>query len=194
MRPIRKQELDYLHNLINDKFRDKQRVVQSQCEVEINKQLDKDFDKFISSLKIDNLLKDAEKAEKEYFEFRRNKDAKEVELRDLANKKKNILQEKIISWSKVRDWNISVNNKPDNFDEILSELRTVCKKELQEKYKNSEKGKFLRYLENGIEDAKNVLYSGLSIEDVWQNIDSIFSQAQIEVRIPKAMSNNLLAK
>ena len=170
------------------------RVVQSQCEVEINKQLDKDFDKFISSLKIDNLLKDAEKAEKEYFEFRRNKDAKEVELRDLANKKKNILQEKIISWSKVRDWNISVNNKPDNLDEILSELRTVCKKELQEKYKNSEKGKFLRYLENGIEDAKNVLYSGLSIEDVWQNIDNIFSQAQIEVRIPKAMSNNLLAK
>jgi hypothetical protein len=46
----------------------------------------------------------------------------------------------------------------------------------------------LKYLEEGIEDAKNSLYSGLSIQEVWQNIAGIFKQAQIEVRIPKAMT------
>ena len=60
--------------------------------------------------------------------------------------------------------------------------------ELEEKYKNSEKGKFFKYLQNGIEDAKNILYSGLSIEDVWKNLEQVFGQAQIEVRVPKSFT------
>ena len=60
MRPIRKQELDYLDRLINNKFQEKQSAIRSQCELEVQKQLDKDFDKFISTLKLDKLIKEAE--------------------------------------------------------------------------------------------------------------------------------------
>jgi hypothetical protein len=74
-------------------------------------------------------------------------------------------------------------------DEVLSTiLKSACRQELEEKYKNSEKGKFFKYLENGIEDAKNILYSGLSIEDVWKNLEQRFGQAQIEVRVPKSFA------
>ena len=62
MRPIRKQELDYLDRLINNKFQEKQSAVRSQCEIEVQKQLDKDFNKFVATLKLYKLLKEAEVA------------------------------------------------------------------------------------------------------------------------------------
>jgi hypothetical protein len=57
MRPIRKQELDYLDRLINNKFQEKQSAIRSQCELEVGKQLEKDFNKFVSTLRLDKLLK-----------------------------------------------------------------------------------------------------------------------------------------
>ena len=186
MRPIRKQELEYLDRLINNKFQEKQSAIRSQCELEVEKQLEKDFNKFVSTLKLEKLIKEAEQAEKDFEDFKRNKDSKEQELSTLAFKKRNALSEKISQWSDIRDWSIST--RIDNVDEAMSHLRKACRQELEEKYKNSEKGKFFKYLQNGIEDAKNILYSGLSIEDVWKNLEQVFGHAQIEVRVPKSFT------
>ena len=186
MRPIRKQELDYLDRLINNKFQEKQSAIRSQCELEVGKQLEKDFIKFVSTLRLDKLLKDAEQAEKDYQDFKLSKDAKETALNQNAIKRKQALLEKVNQWSDIRDWQIS--NRADTVDEVLDNLKKACRQELEEKYKNSEKGKFFKYLQNGIEDARNILYSGLSIEDVWKNLEQVFNQAQIEVRVPKSMT------
>lgn len=186
MRPIRKQELDYLDRLINNKFQEKQSAIRSQCELEVDKQLDKDFTKFISTLRLDKLLKDAEQAEKEHQDFKASKDAKETALNQNAIKKKQALLEKVNQWSNIRDWSIS--SRADTVDEVLDNLKKACRQELEEKYKNSDKGKFFKYLQNGIEDARNTLYSGLSIDDVWKNLESIFNKAQIEVRVPKSFT------
>ena len=186
MRPIRKQELEYLDRLINNKFQEKQSAIRSQCEIEVQKQLEKDFNKFVSTLRLDKLLKDAEQAEKEYQDFKLSKDAKETALNQNAIKRKQALLEKVNQWSDIRDWSIS--SRADTVDEVLDNLKKACRQELEEKYKNSEKGKFFKYLENGIEDAKNTLYSGLSIDDVWKNLESIFGKAQIEVRVPKSFT------
>ena len=186
MRPIRKQELEYLDRLINNKFQEKQSAIRSQCELEVEKQLEKDFEKFVSTLKLDKLVKEAEQAEKDYEDFKRNKDNKEQELSSISFKKRNALSEKINQWSNIRDWSISTRH--DNVDEAMSNLKKACRQELEEKYKNSEKGKMFKYLQNGVEDAKNILYSGLSIEDVWRNLDQVFNKAQIEVRVPKSFA------
>ena len=186
MRPIRKQELEYLDRLINNKFQEKQSAIRSQCEIEVQKQLEKDFNKFVSTLRLDKLLKDAEQAEKEYQDFKLSKDAKETALNQNAIKRKQALLEKVNQWSDIRDWSIS--SRADTVDEVISNLKKACQQELEEKYKNSEKGKFFKYLQNGIEDAKNILYSGLSIEDVWKNLEQVFGQAQIEVRVPKSFT------
>ena len=186
MRPIRKQELEYLDRLINNKFQEKQSAIRSQCEIEVQKQLEKDFNKFVSTLRLDKLLKDAEQAEKEYQDFKLSKDAKETALNQNAIKRKQALLEKVNQWSDIRDWSIS--SRADTVDEVLDNLKKACRQELEEKYKNSEKGKFFKYLQNGIEDAKNTLYSGLSIDDVWKNLESIFGKAQIEVRVPKSFT------
>ena len=186
MRPIRKQELEYLDRLINNKFQEKQSAIRSQCEIEVQKQLEKDFNKFVSTLRLDKLLKDAQQAEKEYQDFKLSKDAKETALNQNAIKRKQALLEKVNQWSDIRDWSIS--SRADTVDEVLDNLKKACRQELEEKYKNSEKGKFFKYLENGIEDAKNTLYSGLSIDDVWKNLESIFGKAQIEVRVPKSFT------
>ena len=186
MRPIRKQELDYLHQLINNKFQEKQSAVRSQCELEVGKQLEKDFNKFLSTLKLEKLLKDAEQAEKDFEDFKQSKDAKETALNQNAIKKKQALLEKVNQWSDIRDWQIS--SRADTVDEVISNLKKACRQELEDKYKNSEKGKFFKYLQNGIEDAKNTLYSGLSIDDVWKNLENIFHKAQIEVRVPKSFT------
>jgi hypothetical protein len=186
MRPIRKQELDYLDRLINNKFQEKQSAIRSQCELEVGKQLEKDINKFVSTLRLDKLLKDAEQAEKEYQDFKLSKDAKETALNQNAIKRKQALLEKVNQWSDIRDWSIS--SRADTVDEVLDNLKKACRQELEEKYKNSEKGKFFKYLQNGIEDAKNTLYSGLSIDDVWKNLENIFGKAQIEVRVPKSFT------
>jgi len=185
MRPIRKQELEYLDRLINSKFQEKQSAIRSQCELEVGKQLDKDFNRFVNTLKLDKLIKDAEQAEKEYQDFKLSKDTKENLLNLNASKKKQALSEKVNQWSDIRDWQIS--KRHDNVDDVMGVLKTACRQELEDRYKNSEKGKMFKYLENGIEDAKNILYSGLSIEDVWKNLDDVFNKAQIEVRVPKSM-------
>ena len=186
MRPIRKQELDYLHQLINNKFQEKQQAIRSQCELEVGKQLDKDFSKFVSTLRLEKLLKDAEQAEKDFEDFKQSKDAKETALNQNAIKRKQALLEKVNQWSDIRDWQIS--SRADTVDEVISNLKKACRQELEDKYKNSEKGKFFKYLQNGIEDAKNTLYSGLSIDDVWKNLENIFGKAQIEVRVPKSFT------
>jgi hypothetical protein len=187
MRPIRKQELDYLHQLINNKFNEKQSAIRSQCELEVQKQLEKDFNKFVATLKLDKLIKEAEQAEKEYQDFKASKDMKETALSVNANKKKQALKDKFNHWNEIRQWHLSSRSDND-LDCIMSTIKSACRVELEEKYKNSEKGKFFKYLESGIEDAKNTLYSGLSIDDVWKNLESIFGKAQIEVRVPKSFT------
>ena len=187
MRPIRKQELDYLDRLINNKFQEKQSAIRSQCEIEVQKQLEKDFDKFVATLKLDKLIKEAEQAEKEYLDFKASKDMKENALHLNATKKKQALKEKFNHWNEIRQWHLSSRSDND-LDCILSTIKSACRVELEEKYKNSEKGKFFKYLESGIEDARNTLYSGLSIDDVWKNLENIFNKAQIEVRVPKSFA------
>jgi len=187
MRPIRKQELDYLDRLINNKFQEKQSAIRSQCEIEVQKQLEKDFDKFVATLKLDKLIKEAEQAEKEYQDFKASKDIKENALHLNATKKKQALKEKFNHWNEIRQWHLSSRSDND-LDCILSTIKSACRVELEEKYKNSEKGKFFKYLESGIEDARNTLYSGLSIDDVWKNLENIFNKAQIEVRVPKSFA------
>ena len=187
MRPIRKQELEYLDRLINNKFQEKQSAIRSQCELEVQKQLEKDFNKFVATLKLDKLIKEAEQAEKEYLDFKASKDMKETALSVNANKKKQALKDKFNHWNEIRQWHLSSRSDND-LDCIMSTIKSACRVELEEKYKNSEKGKFFKYLESGIEDAKNTLYSGLSIDDVWKNLESIFGKAQIEVRVPKSFT------
>ena len=80
MRPIRKQELEYLDNLIRNKFDEKTRAISSQCEMEVSKQMEKDFDKFIETLKLDKTIKEAQIAEKDYEEFKKNKDRKRIHI------------------------------------------------------------------------------------------------------------------
>jgi hypothetical protein len=187
MRPIRKQELEYLDRLINNKFQEKQSAIRSQCELEVQKQLEKDFNKFVATLKLDKLIKEAEQAEKEYLDFKASKDMKETALSVNANKKKQALKDKFNHWNEIRQWHLSSRSDND-LDCIMSTIKSACRVELEEKYKNSEKGKFFKYLQNGIEDAKNTLYSGLSIDDVWKNLENIFGKAQIEVRVPKSFT------
>jgi hypothetical protein len=187
MRPIRKQELEYLDRLINNKFQEKQSAIRSQCELEVQKQLEKDFNKFVATLKLDKLIKEAEQAEKEYLDFKQSKEMRENALSVNATKKKQALKDKFNHWNEIRQWHLSSRSDND-LDCIMSTIKSACRVELEEKYKNSEKGKFFKYLENGIEDAKNILYSGLSIEDVWKNLDDVFNKAQIEVRVPKSFA------
>ena len=184
MRPIRKQELEYLDRLINNKFQEKQSAVRSQCEIEVQKQLDKDFNKFVATLKLDKLTKEAEIAEKEYLDFKASKDAKENMLQQNAHKKKQALKDKFNHWNETRQSHLSTRSDND-LDCLMSTIKSACRVELEEKYKNSEKGKFFKYLQSGIEDAKNTLHAGLSIDDVWKNLEIIFNKAQIEVRVPK---------
>jgi len=58
---------------------------------------------------------------------------------------------------------------------------------LKKLIERSDKFKEKKILDVMEEEAKNILYSGQSIQDVWKYLGSTFKRANIEVQAPKAM-------
>ena len=69
MKPIRKDEQEYLRAYIQDKFRSKRSALESDRELEVEAQSKKNYKKFVSTLKISNMIKQAEKLQKDYDNF-----------------------------------------------------------------------------------------------------------------------------
>ena len=98
MKPIRKDEQEYLRNYIADKFRDKRSALESEREIDVEKESQKNYKKFVSMLKIESLKKQAEKLQREYESFKTQKEMIEEEkhrkVRDAVKK----LEEHMTKW------------------------------------------------------------------------------------------------
>ena len=80
MKPIRKDELMYLDQLIKDKFRDRRQDMQSAIESDTQKQTDKNLKSFIGKLGIKAEIKAFKDAEDKLKKFIANKESYELKL------------------------------------------------------------------------------------------------------------------
>jgi len=189
MKPIRKDELMYLDQLIKDKFRDRRQDMQSAIESDTQKQTDKNLKSFIGKLGIKAEIKAFKDAEDKLKKFIANKESYELKLSAAKEKAKRKLESKLDSWSNIRNWKTNNESNYDfsikNVEDVDESLHDVCKFETRKAVEKLPKYKVMKDLELLEEQARNVLYSGRDIMQVWKYLGMTFKTSGIPVAYSK---------
>ena len=169
MKPIRKDEIEYLSNYIDRKFKSRRSALESEREVEVDRTKDKNLPAFKSKLNIEKLLKTVVELEQDYTDYRDNYDKKLAEIRNKCLFAGQKLEKKLETWQKIRNWKDSPDITNDKFDNKVSPVKlkdleeyidAMCKQETRKAYDSSKKGAAIRLLDSQREEAENALYSG----------------------------------
>ena len=196
MIPIRKNELEYLEKYVKDKFIERRKKIESEIHLETNKAIDKNFKSFLAKLDIDKDLNAIEVAKDKLEKFQDSKDNYESKLRSAVAIAGEKVKKSLEKWQSIRRWDdessdTRLRTKSDdwfqNVNNLKYYLREKCADETTKLIERSDKFKEKKILDVMEEEAKNILYSGQSIQDVWKYLGSTFKRASIEVQAPKAM-------
>lgn len=191
MKPIRKDEQEYLYNYIRDKFRDKRSTLESDREIEVEEQAKKNYKKFVNTLKISQMQKEIAKLEKDYEDFKLQKEKietrKYMKLKDAVNK----LETHFNKWKNIRRWEHTpdLTNHSGQFqnERIDSFVNDVLLEETRKAYDSSSKGRAMKELDAQRESCENALYSGSSLGSVRQYIHSVLTKAKIQDAMPNQL-------
>ena len=192
MKPIRKDEQEYLRVYIQDKFRNKRSALESDRELEVEAQSKKNYKKFVSTLKISNMMKQAEKLQKDYDNFVASKERVEGEKLQKLKRHIQLIEDHMRKWKNIRRWDSSPNfmsydgSKPKIYN-IESYINEVLQQETRRAYDNSSKGKAIKELDAQRESCENALYSGSSLGSVRSYIHNVLTKAQISDSIPNQL-------
>ena len=196
MKPIRKDEQEYLRTYIGRKFDNRRSALESERQVDVDQEVDKNLHKFRKMLNIEKLIKDVQKASDEYEDFVTNYEARKATKKDSLYKLGSQLQKKLSKWQSIRRWekspsfithNTERDELPVDMDDAIKYIATVCEEETIKAYDRSKKGIAIRSLDAQKEEAENALYSGGSMVDVRQYIHNIFNTAGIADRVAKSL-------
>ena len=189
MKPIRKNELEYLDNYIADKFRHRRQDMESAIEADTQKQTDKNYKTFVSKLGIKAEIKAFKDAEDKLNKFVRSKESYELKLEQGKRIARDKLLEKLKSWTNIRSWKSRYDNSYEwdvkSMEDLEPALRQVCKQETKRAVQKLPKYKVKQDLELLEEQAKNVLYSGRDIMQVWKHLGMTFKASGVPVAAPK---------
>ena len=192
MKPIRKDEQEYLRAYIQDKFRSKRSALESDRELEVEAQSKKNYKKFVSTLKISNMIKQAEKLQKDYDNFVASKERVEGEKLQKLKRHIQLIEDHMRKWKNIRRWESSPNfmsydgSKPKLYN-IESYINEVLQQETRKAYDNSSKGRAIKELDAQRESCENALYSGSSLGSVRGYIHNVLTKAQISDSIPNQL-------
>ncbi len=189
MKPIRSNELNYLDQLIVDKFRDRRQDMESNIEADTQKQTDKNYKAFVVKLGIKAEMKAFKEAEDKLRKFIKNKESYEFTLSQAKLRAAEKLNEKLNSWSSVRSWKNQYKDSKrfeiKEMEDLEPALKKVCKQETKRYVEKLPKYKVKQDLELLEEQAKNVLYSGRDIKEVWKHLGMTFKASGVPVAAPK---------
>ena len=194
MKPIRKDEQEYLKGYIERKFDNRRSALESERQVDVDREVDKNLIKFRKALNIESLIKDVQKANDDFEDFVNNYERRKQTKRDALEKIGWTLEKKLSKWQSIRRWNkepdfVSSAEKgsPVDMDEAIKYIAKVCEEETIKAYDRSKKGMAIRSLDAQKEEAENALYSGGSMEAVRHYIHEIFNTAGIQDRVAKKL-------
>ncbi len=189
MKPIRSNELNYLDHLIAEKFRHRRQNIESEIEAATQKQTDKNYKSFVEKLGIKAQIKAFKDADDKLKKFQQQKESYESKLYAAMTNKKIELEQKLQSWASIRGWKGNYGNILDvsikDYDDVTSTLSRACKQETKTAVEKLPKFKVKHDLDLLEEQAKNVLYSGRDIKDVWRHLGSTFKASGVPVAAPK---------
>tara|TARA_B100001939_G_C16881098_1_gene590936 strand:- start:649 stop:1242 length:594 start_codon:yes stop_codon:yes gene_type:complete len=191
MKPIRKNELEYINELIYNKFQDKNREVSTAIEAEVQIQTDKNLKSFTDKLGIKAEVKAFKLCAEKLQKFQDSKDIVERELKLKKIKAQQVLNDKLNSYARVRDWRSNYNNRKEftieEIDDVIPSLKEVCKQETERQVRKLPKFKVAKQLDELQEEAKTLLHMGMGINDTWRNLAGVFKKSSIKVNVPNSV-------
>jgi hypothetical protein len=192
MKPIRKDEQEYLRTYISEKFMDKRSALESDRELEVEAQSKKNYKKFVSTLKISNMMKQAEKLQKDYDSFVASKERVEGEKLQKLKRHIQLIEDHMRKWKNIRRWEsnpsfMSYSGDKPKLHNIEIYINEVLQQETRKAYDNSPKGKAIKELDAQRESCENALYSGSSLGSVRGYIHNVLTKAQISDSIPNQL-------
>jgi len=189
MKPIRSNELNYLDNLIREKFRHRRQNIESEIEAATQKQTDKNYKSFVDKLGLKAEIKAFKDADDKLKKFIAQKESYENKLFVAKRAAAGKLESKLNSWSSIRGWKGNYNDvmsiEVKEYDNIENYLTKACKQETEKAVSKLPKFKIKHDLDLLEEQAKNVLYSGRDIKDVWKHLGNTFKASGVPVAAPK---------
>jgi hypothetical protein len=189
MKPIRSNELNYLDHLIAEKFRHRRQNIESEIEAATQKQTDKNLKSFVEKLGLKAQIKAYKEADMKLKKFQEQKESYESKLFAAKTNKKIELEQKLQSWASIRGWKGNYNDTMEinikDYDDVSTTLLKACKQETKQAVEKLPKYKVKHDLDLLEEQAKNVLYSGRDIKDVWKHLGQTFKASGVPVAAPK---------
>jgi len=189
MKPIRSNELNYLDELIRDKFRNRRQNIESEIEAATQKQTDKNLKSFVEKLGVKAQIKAFKEADMKLKKFQEQKESYESKLFAAKQHKRMELEQKLQSWASIRGWKGNYNSTMEvnikDYDDVSTTLLRACKQETKQAVEKLPKYKVKHDLDLLEEQAKNVLYSGRDIKDVWKHLGQTFKTSGVPVAAPK---------
>ena len=121
--------------------------------------------------------------------FIKNKESYEFTLSQAKLRAAEKLNEKLNSWSSVRSWKNQYKDSKrfeiKEMEDLEPALKKVCKQETKRYVEKLPKYKVIKDLELLEEQARNVLYSGRDIMQVWKHLGMTFKTSGVPVAAPK---------
>ena len=129
----------YWSTRIDSEVKDKRQELERAIELKVDKQIKKEYKKFVSTLKLASKMQAFKKASKEYDDFVRLKEIKEKALQDKQKKLAQDVEEVYNRQAKIHGWENSNRAYSCDFDDFERFLRSVCRDALNVELKKSTK-------------------------------------------------------
>jgi|TARA_R100000654_G_scaffold48115_1_gene74279 outer membrane cobalamin receptor len=169
----------YWSNRIDSEVSEKRQELERAIELKADKQIKKQYKKFVSSLKLASKLTAFKKASKEYDDFVKLKEIKEEELKNKRKKLARDVEEVYNRQAKIHGWeqsNLAYNCDYDDFEHFLNRM---CRDALNVELKKSTKEGALL---NKMDEQKQKMF------DAIHHPKLLFKQIEFE----RAMKNGFL--
>ena len=197
MQPIRVNEQDIWYKKIHDKFYKRKEDVQTAYTVELNEKVNDTFPSFLSSVKVDKLIKSSKTAVDNYLDFKTSMANKLESLKKKMLTEATALESHCNTFAKAKygkngeiDYNhvvdfdinsLARNDRTPDLTLVDVWAKTFCR-HLQER-KDMEDGNKLVLIIAGLDEleilAREGFQCGLSIDDAIVNMDACCLQAGI---------------
>tara|TARA_Y100000004_G_scaffold159789_1_gene186880 strand:- start:323 stop:931 length:609 start_codon:yes stop_codon:yes gene_type:complete len=129
----------YWAKRIDSEVADKRQELERAIELKADKQIKKQYKKFVSTLKLVSKLNALKKASKEFDDFVKNKELKERELRKKRRDVEADINNAYNRQAKIHGWKSTYEGQFDDFDEWNRFLIEVCRDALNVELKKSTK-------------------------------------------------------
>ena len=129
----------YWSNRIDSEVSDKRQELKRAIELKVDKQIKKEYKKFVSTLKLASKLTALKKASKEYDDFVRLKEIKEKALQDKQKKLAQDVEEVYNRQAKIHGWTGTYSGQNEDFEDFDRFLINICKDALHNELKKSTK-------------------------------------------------------